>query len=766
MKRTTTRFVKSGILHAGILLAALASADSLKDRTLVSWAAPTTLDQRGGSALTINQGDRFDGLVFAELAKDTWMLGSDRWQRTCKEQKDWPKERTVDAFVQVAAAYRDADRTVTLYRDGVAFASYAVPQGVETAFAGNDLQAIIGIRHPGRTDTFIGKVKDARIYARALTAEQLAALKPGVMGETRPFAWWNFATAGACELTGRFAAGTLVGRAAIKDGALVLQEKGDTFIARPRAASAEAWDGKSSVPASVMAVSRRLRERIMQDPHRPFYHFACIDGIASPGDSNGAFYSNGRYHLMYLYRVAGKPAKNRQFAWGHMESVDLLHWRHLPDSIVPEQDDNGAFSGGGFVDDDGTAYLSYWMLWGARGIGLVRSVDARYEKWERHPANPVIPATRWGEGRAKSPDGSEKIVANADPSNIWKKDGRYYMLAGNKPLLDYYGRKPDSPQEFKGDRLDLYVSDDLAKWEFVKVFYKRRADETRATGWTDADEDNMCPVFLPLPDAPENGKDSGKWCLTFISHNRGCQYYIGTYDRKNDEFLPERHGRMSWVDNGYFAPESLIDGKNRHLLWTWMPGNVGMRGSYGWYGVYGLPRTLWLRPDGTLGIGVPAEFRNLRLGGAKETNVSVTDGGTHDVKAGRGDCCELSVKVPFASATTALVKVRATPDGEEEIRIWYDAAAKELVMDTSRMQDGGRPIVERAPFVLAEGEALDLDVFVDRCVVEVFANGRQAISRLACPKRADALGVFLSAQGGAATFETVEAWELAPTNPY
>ena len=87
-------------------------------------------------------------------------------------------------------------------------------------------------------------------------------------------------------------------------------------------------------------------------------------------------------------------------------------------------------------------------------------------------------------------------------------------------------------------------------------------------------------------------------------------------------------------------------------------------------------------------------------------------------------------------------------------------------MDTTRMKDGFGAVVERAPFELAEGETLDLDVFVDRRIVEVFANGRQAISRLACPKRADALGVFLSAQGGAATFETVEAWELAPTNPY
>ena len=207
----------------------------IKDRTLVSWAMPARLDQRAGSALTINQGERFDGLVYAEVAKDTWMLGSDYSRRTNKDQAAWPKERTTNAYVQVAATYREKDRTVTLYRNGAKFASYAVPEGVDTWFDGNAIEAIIGIRHAGRTDTFIGRVKDARIYDRALTAEQIAALKPGVMGETRPFAWWNFATADIYELTGRYAPGELVGCAAIEDGALVLRERGDTFIAQPRA---------------------------------------------------------------------------------------------------------------------------------------------------------------------------------------------------------------------------------------------------------------------------------------------------------------------------------------------------------------------------------------------------------------------------------------------------------------------------------------------------------------------------------------------------
>ena len=745
----------------------VASAGVIKDRTLVSWAAPSRLDQHGGSALTICQGDRFDGLVFAELATNTWMLGSDRYCRTCRDQSSWPKESTPGTFVQVAAVYRDKDRTVTLYRDGTSFASYAIPDGIETAFDGDAIQAIFGIRHPGRKATFVGRVKDARVYTSALTAAQLQALKPGEIGDVRPYAWWNFSSAGACELTGRFAPGRFEGHAAIEDGTLVFHGDGDAFVSQIRRKEPERpWNGVGTVPWQVMYESRLLRERIMHDPHRPFYHFACIDGIASPGDPNGAFYANGRYHLMYLYRVAGTPAKNRKFCWGHIESVDLLHWRHLPDSIVPAQDDNGAFSGGGFVDDDGTAYLSYWMLWGARGLGLVRSVDTRYEQWERHPANPVVPSTSWGEGRARLADGAEKIVANADPSNIWKKDGRYYMLAGNKPILDHHGRKPDSPQEFRGDRLDLYVSDDLANWKFVKVFYQRRTGETRATGWTDEDEDNMCPTFLPLPDAPEGGKDSGKWCMTFISHNRGCQYYIGTYDKENDEFLPERHGRMSWVDNAYFAPEAMIDGKNRHLLWTWLPGHDEAGIANGWYGTYALPRALWLREDGSLGIGVPSEFRALRLGGEKSSAVTVPAAGAKVIAAGRGDCCELMVKVPAQSVATALIKVRATMDGAEEVCIWYDQAASELVVDTSRMKDGGRPAVERAPLTLAPGEALELDVFVDRRVVEVFANDRQAISRLACPKRNDALGVILSAHDGAATYETAEIWELAPTNPF
>ena len=57
----------------------------------------------------------------------------------------------------------------------------------------------------------------------------------------------------------------------------------------------------------------------------------------------------------------------------------------------------------------------------------------------------------------------------------------------------------------------------------------------------------MCPSFLPLPSSPAGGPPSGKHLLLFISHNKGCQYYVGDY--RNDRFFPNNHGRMTWVDN-------------------------------------------------------------------------------------------------------------------------------------------------------------------------------------------------------------------------
>ncbi len=57
-------------------------------------------------------------------------------------------------------------------------------------------------------------------------------------------------------------------------------------------------------------------------------------------------------------------------------------------------------------------------------------------------------------------------------------------------------------------------------------------------------------------------------------------------------------------------------------------------------------------------------------------------------------------------------------------------------------------------------------MFVDKSVVEVFVNERQAVMRRIFPTRKDSLGVILFSNGGAAKVTILKAWKMMPSNPY
>ncbi|MBQ1222663.1 MAG: GH32 C-terminal domain-containing protein, partial [Oscillospiraceae bacterium] len=117
-------------------------------------------------------------------------------------------------------------------------------------------------------------------------------------------------------------------------------------------------------------------------------------------------------------------------------------------------------------------------------------------------------------------------------------------------------------------------------------------------------------------------------------------------------------------------------------------------------------------------------------------------------------------------ADKAGVTVKQSADGKEYVRIYVDKEAGKLVFDSRTCTFDGRPALEEAPFVLAEGEKAKFDVFVDKSVVEVYVNNRQAICRRVFssdPK--NSLGVSLWAEKEA-EFSHVTAWEVDSTNLY
>ena len=61
---------------------------------------------------------------------------------------------------------------------------------------------------------------------------------------------------------------------------------------------------------------------------------------------------------------------------------------------------------------------------------------------------------------------------------------------------------------------------------------------------------------------------------------------------------------------------------------------------------------------------------------------------------------------------------------------------------------------------------MKLRVFVDKSVVEVFANDRQAVMRRVYPSRTDSVGVSLFSVGGTVRVAKLDAWKIAPSNPY
>lgn len=501
------------------------------------------------------------------------------------------------------------------------------------------------------------------------------------------------------------------------------------------------------------AHTKETIDKLIADPHRPRYHFAGPAVDCGPGDPNGAFFAEGRYHLMYLYHNKATNA----YHWGHLSSADLLHWQSHPDALTQENGDGGCYSGGAFLDDDLTAYIPFWKFKAPDGsdnggIAIAYSKPP-YDKWERiHPLAINGSAEQWGIVDLEV-DGNVEHLGCSDPSNIWKENGYYYMQTGNLVVLNVYGRAPDSEEKYKGDWTDLFRSSDMKHWEFVHRFYK---NEHSDEDWPDETEDDMCPSFLPLPDEKSGGKLTDTYLQLFISHNKGTQYYLGKL--KNETFSPEKHGRMSWKNRGFFAPEALIDDKNRQLAWFWMfdEKNSTHFEQYGWSGVYTFPRVLWLE-NNELKMAPAEELDQLQT--KPQQFAFGTVDGKEEFYLNNPKSFRIKAKISMKDADYAGFIVRAG-DSDEGTKIIYSKSEQKLIFES--MSDG-EPMVEQAPFILTSDEMLTLDIFVDHSMFEVYANERQGTARqvyLSDPETA--IKAFAISDG--AEFTEVTAYEMMPAN--
>ncbi|MDR0352394.1 MAG: GH32 C-terminal domain-containing protein [Opitutaceae bacterium] len=549
---------------------------------------------------------------------------------------------------------------------------------------------------------------------------------------------------------------------ALSDGEIAALSGGASAVAAAvadpaRRAKIEAVTGKDGLTTvDQLRAARDLRAKLAADPHRPRYHLMPPDGFWN--DINGTLFHKGRYHVMFLGRqapdaatvLAGADNDRPREIWLHASSADLVHWIHHPPAVAPVFDGTmprGIYSGDA-INDAPTPTLIYHVP----NLGTCISTaadpdDPELIKWTPHPKNPVIPYNN------QPPE-----VRVFDPCAWREPDGTYYALVGNTNKTPGY----------EGDSSSLYKSRDLINWEYRGPFYK--SDRK----WTPEYSDAACPDFFPI--------GNGRHMLVMHCHRpqNKLHYYIGVWDRAAEKFLPERHGWMSWPGGSICAPETLLDGKGRRVFWGWV---YGHRTSDAWASLASLPRILSLFPDNTLRIQPAPELEILRHDERAFDNIKVN--GSAPLAGVAGDTLEIRAKIlPGKTGKFGLI-VRQTPDGAEQLPIWIDLDRQTLSTDMSKstldpkiryatasasrpewkkLTEAGRYTTSQtAPLEgIAKGEPVDLRVFIDKSIVEIFVNDRQCLTQRVYPTRPDAKNITLTANG-AVTFEKLQVWNMHPT---
>ena len=495
------------------------------------------------------------------------------------------------------------------------------------------------------------------------------------------------------------------------------------------------------------------------DYYRPVYHHTPLYGWMN--DPNGMVYKDGEYHLYFQYNPYGSKWGNMH--WGHSVSTDLVHWNHLKPAIA--RDTLGhIFSGSTVVDKDNTAgygnnamialYTSASDEHGQIQCMAYSTDDGRtYTKYEKNPV--LLPF-----------DGLKDF---RDPKVFWyEPDKKWVMIVS-----------ADKEMRF-------YASQNLKDWEYMSAFGK---------GYGAQPNQFECPDFIQLP--VDGNKNKMKWVM-LVNINPGCmfggsatEYFVGDFDGK--EFTCDTKPEVvKWLDYGkdHYAAVCISNTGERIISIPWMSNwqyaNVTPIRQY--RGANGLPRELSLyTKDGQIYVAadVVKEVEALRKDTRSFDPITVKDEYKIDEIVPQTDgAYELEMDItPNTSGVAGFDLMNAKG---EAAKIYLDMKAGRLVMDRTasglvafgeksephaKETDDHRKTMSVnyqndfalgtwAPLSLCEGKTYHLNVFVDKCSVEIFVDGgRIAMTNLVFPTEPYNTLRFYT-EGGEAQVSNMKVYKL------
>lgn len=473
------------------------------------------------------------------------------------------------------------------------------------------------------------------------------------------------------------------------------------------------------------------RMNYAEDPHRPIYHY--VNPEAAHSDPNGLCFWRGRWQLFYQ----AFPPEDPRPHWGHAVSRDLIHWRDLPYCIYPNPEEK-CYSGATLVEDD-RVIAHYHGTEVGNMVAL--SSDPLLLNWKKVADKAVIPI--------EMPAGVHWPPRIFDPC-IWKKGGVYYALSG--------GTKPEGPAGKPVRANYLLRSKDLEHWEYLHPFVED--DQYSLVG-----DDGACPYFWPI---------GHKHMLLFFSHMSGGQYLLGDYDKSRDKFVVTHGAKFTHgprQPSAVHAPSATPDGEDIIVIFNMNTGKP----TKGWGHIMTLPRRLKLSGEEQILVEPAGDIESLRGAHHRIESMTIPANRETILDGVGGGAIELAAEIDSKDATMFELNVLRSPGREEFTRIAFyrergyrgeyrtTPKASVIAIDSaysSTAADVRARIPEIAQFPMAPEEHLKLRVFVDRSVVEVFANGVQCLSVRVYPEREESVGVSVRSQGSDCELRLLDVWQM------
>ena len=446
------------------------------------------------------------------------------------------------------------------------------------------------------------------------------------------------------------------------------------------------------------------------DPHRPVYHLTAPE--CSLIGFGGCVRWQDEYHVFYRYDPP--PKGSVAPAWGHAVSRDLVRWQDWPIAIWPDSscERQGVGPGNVFVDDQGVPTAIY--------TGIVNGQKETYGYIARSSDEMLS----W----------DKKVIMGVAPylgtpahyhAQVWREDNQWFQLTGGT-------------FEKQGAAL-LWSSEDLEHWTFRKRIFE---SDQIGTFWE-------CPYLIMFGDR-----------YALVVDSEPVKYWIGDFDHAKMRFTPS-HDEPKLLDHSisWLKPNlHLADLENeRRIVFGLIKGGTVTRTVPQWEGIVSLPRTIELVDDRLVQHPVP-ELEAARGKRYHLEDLTLSPNATGRVGGLQGDVLEMIIRVDptRTQATRFGVKLRLSDDNAIFTQVFYDIPSASFGVDGNFVRE--RFSVEAGPSHLAPTDPIELRIFLDRSVLEVFVNGQSKTERIFADRAMRGIAFF--AIGGDVQFESIDVWEM------